>query len=131
MAEPNEKDLLDYTSAIFTISTCEIALSELEKKANKKKRLWSKAWKMRKHKNMYSSLLTEMRVEDRLGETAIHRMSTEMFFELLRLVTPLIKKQDTKLREAVPPEQRLSLTLRYLATGKYSTVPEYCTTVYH
>ncbi|KAK4295749.1 hypothetical protein Pmani_031711 [Petrolisthes manimaculis] len=29
-----------------------------------------------------------------------------------------IQKQNTHLREAIPPEQRLSVTLRYLATGE-------------
>ncbi|KAK4302017.1 hypothetical protein Pmani_025869 [Petrolisthes manimaculis] len=34
------------------------------------------------------------------------------------MVSPEIQKQNTHLREAIPPEQRLSVTLRYLATGE-------------
>lgn len=44
-------------------------------------------------------------------------MDTATFEELLEKVTPLIKKEDTHLRESIPAAERLSLTLRYLATG--------------
>jgi len=45
------------------------------------------------------------------------RMSPERFDHLLSLVGPLIKKQDTKFREAITPGERLALTLRFLASG--------------
>ena len=38
------------------------------------------------------------------------------FDSLLRLVGPLIVKQSAKLREAISAEERLSVTLRYLAS---------------
>jgi len=44
-------------------------------------------------------------------------MDTETFEELLEKVTPLIEKKDTHLRESIPAAERLSLTLRHLATG--------------
>nr|CAI5866599.1 unnamed protein product [Callosobruchus analis] len=44
-------------------------------------------------------------------------MSEDAYLELLQLlVTPIIKKQDTNTREAKPHE-RLSATIRFLATG--------------
>lgn len=46
------------------------------------------------------------------------RMDTNTFELLLEKVTPLIKKQDTHLRKSIPPSERLSITLRHLATGK-------------
>ena len=33
-------------------------------------------------------------------------------------MSPLIKKQDTVVREAVTPHERLTATLRFIATGK-------------
>lgn len=45
-------------------------------------------------------------------------MDTATFEELLHKVAPLITKQDTHLRKSIPPAERLSLTLRHLATGK-------------
>lgn len=45
-------------------------------------------------------------------------MDTATFEVLLHKVAPLITKQDTHLRKSIPPAERLSLTLRHLATGK-------------
>ena len=44
-------------------------------------------------------------------------MSPERFVHLLTLVAPLIVKQDTVMRKAVEPTERLSLTLHHLAYG--------------
>jgi len=44
-------------------------------------------------------------------------MSHELFENLLKKVAPLIQKQNTHLRESISPAERLSLTLRHLATG--------------
>jgi hypothetical protein len=33
------------------------------------------------------------------------------------MITPRIEKMNTTMRDAIPPSQRLSITLRYLATG--------------
>ncbi|KZC06773.1 PREDICTED: putative nuclease HARBI1 [Dufourea novaeangliae] len=43
-------------------------------------------------------------------------MDGELFDELLAVVTPQIEKMDTTMRDAIPPSQRFSITLRYLAT---------------
>lgn len=45
------------------------------------------------------------------------RMSPNRFQHLLGLVSPLISKKDTNMRKAITPEERLALTLRFLATG--------------
>ncbi|XP_046679091.1 uncharacterized protein LOC124366548 [Homalodisca vitripennis] len=45
------------------------------------------------------------------------RMSRENFYNLLELVRAKIEKKNTTFREAVPPEIRLAICLRYLATG--------------
>ena len=44
-------------------------------------------------------------------------MSPQRFDHLLSLVGPLVKRQDTRYREAIPPDERLAITLRYLVTG--------------
>ncbi|XP_071582147.1 uncharacterized protein, partial [Temnothorax nylanderi] len=45
-------------------------------------------------------------------------MTPEMFDWLVSKVSPLIKKQDTHLRLSIPPDERLAVTLRHLATGE-------------
>ena len=45
-------------------------------------------------------------------------MSLERYDHFLRLVSPLITKQGTNLREAIPAGERLAVTLRFLASGE-------------
>lgn len=75
------------------------------------------------------------------------RMDFETFRILLDLVFPIISKQNTKMRESISAEERLTTTLRYLATGrsfedlKFSTgisapslckiIPETCKAIYN
>ena len=55
-------------------------------------------------------------------------MDENTYLELLNLVTPLIERKDTVMRPAITAHERLTTTLRYLATGrkfedlKYSTI---------
>ena len=46
------------------------------------------------------------------------RMTPTSFERLLRLVGERISKQTTNYREPVPPEQRLSVTIRHSATSE-------------
>ena len=43
-----------------------------------------------------------------------YQMSVAQFDELLRKVTPFIKKKDTNFRKAITAEEKLSITLRYI-----------------
>lgn len=45
------------------------------------------------------------------------RMSATEFEFLLAKVGPHISKRDTPMRKCIPPQERLAVTLRYLATG--------------
>ena len=45
-------------------------------------------------------------------------MSPDRFEHLLSLVAPLISEQITRFRKPISAEQRLVVTLRYLATGE-------------
>ncbi|KAL4104838.1 hypothetical protein QTP88_020114 [Uroleucon formosanum] len=72
-------------------------------------------------------------------------MTPETFNNLLNLIEPKIRKEDTKFRLSIPANERLALTLRYLATGDSfaslsllfkvskssisSIVPEVCTAI--
>ena len=46
------------------------------------------------------------------------RMDIATFDELFDLVTPHITYTDTNMRFAIPPGERLAVTLHFLATGK-------------
>ncbi len=45
------------------------------------------------------------------------RMSAEDFEFLLNKIGPKIMKKDTNMRESIPAQERLAVTLRFLATG--------------
>ncbi|KAK4318011.1 hypothetical protein Pmani_010963 [Petrolisthes manimaculis] len=73
------------------------------KKKKKARRHWVKPWMARKSKNVFNNLLKEMCLEDQQAFYDYHRMHRKNFAEFLELVSPA---------------QRLSITLRYLATGE-------------
>ncbi|XP_069802787.1 putative nuclease HARBI1 [Dendropsophus ebraccatus] len=45
-------------------------------------------------------------------------MSEETFVQLVEIVSPFMAKKDTVMRAAIPADQHLSATLRFLATGR-------------
>lgn len=59
----------------------------------------------------------EIKEEDPERFERAMRMTPEDFDHLLSLVEPLIAKEDTVMRRAVPARHRLMYTLRYLASG--------------
>ena len=59
-----------------------------------------------------------MLTEDELAFQSYFRMNKEKFFELVRSLQPTISKQDTVLRESIKADERVAVTLRYLATGE-------------
>ncbi|KAK3928281.1 50S ribosomal protein L24 [Frankliniella fusca] len=58
----------------------------------------------------------ELQLEDPEKFRRCLRMSTAMFEYILQKVSPLIGKQNTQMRQSIPASERLSLTLRHLAT---------------
>ena len=53
------------------------------------------------------------------------RLSHQQFHQVLDLVSPAITKLDTHYRKSIKPEERLMVTLRYLATGSSITALHY------
>ena len=83
-----------------------------------KKRKWVRNWiKRRKELGASSRLIKELSIEDPTSFFNLMRMSVDKFEELLNLVSPIIKKNDTNMREAISCRTKLQITLRYLATG--------------
>jgi len=56
-------------------------------------------------------------------------MDEETYVELLKLVSPFIVKKDTVMRKAISPHERLSATLRFLATGRSFKDMEFSTAI--
>ena len=72
----------------------------------------------RREKGEYDLLLNQLRLEDAEGFRRYLRMNSVAFAKLMELVGPRITKQRTNMREPVPAEAKLAITLRFLATGE-------------
>ena len=82
------------------------------------KRIWIKEWlKRRESLSQSNALLAELRLEPADFKNYL-RMDEGSYQELLRMVTPYIRKQDSNFRKSITPHERLSATLRFLITGK-------------
>ena len=74
--------------------------------------------KIRQKLGVFHALVRELSDEDPKGFKNCLRMDKLSFAELDRLVSPLITRRDTIMREAISPSERLALTLRFLASGR-------------
>ncbi|KAG0720130.1 hypothetical protein GWK47_006964 [Chionoecetes opilio] len=90
----------------------------INRRRRAKKRAWIRSWLARREKeSVYHRLLKELSLEDHETMRNWIRLDKDQYHKLLQLVTPLIAK-DTRMRKAVTAGERLTLTLRYLATGE-------------
>ena len=71
-------------------------------------------------KGEYHLLLQDLHLHDHEYFFKCFRMRHSKYEELLRLVSPFIRKCSLKW-ESIGPSERLSVTLRYLATGDRQT----------
>lgn len=133
---------MDTTTTLAVAATVAIKLKVSQKRKRSK---WAKEWLLKRRHFSHVNLLEELRLEP--GDWFNYlRMDEATYLELLTLVTPLIKKQDTPMRQSISPHERLTATLRFLATGrsyedlKFSVaispqalgqiIPETCTAIY-
>ncbi|XP_068135717.1 putative nuclease HARBI1 [Hyperolius riggenbachi] len=84
----------------------------------RRRRQWSKTWLQDRDVNSHDSLLRELSVSSPNDLTNYLRMPEAAFQYVLDAVTPLIAKEDTWMRKSISPRQRLTATLRFLATGR-------------
>nr|XP_039252493.1 uncharacterized protein LOC120329747 [Styela clava] len=88
------------------------------------KRLWMHPILCRrKEHGEYYRLVREMRMEREAYFKQYFHMTPSTFDRLLNMIESKIVKQTTNMREPIPPEERLAVTLRYLVTGdSYQTI---------
>lgn len=100
-----------------------LALSELGERATqlpvkKRKRKWIKEWRNQKDKSgSFAFLSKELRIIDKSSYKNYIRMSNAQFDYLCSLIHDDIKREDTVMRPAIPVEEKLAMTLRFLAGG--------------
>ena len=94
----------------------EIAIC-LSAKQPRKRSKWCKSWLLKRGELSHGQLIQELRLEPRDYANYL-RMDESTYLELLSMVTPFIKRKDSLLRNAISPHERLTATLRSLATGR-------------
>ena len=119
-----------------------LALALRRKKRRSK---WTKEWLLKRDTLSHTNLLVDLQLEPDDWRNYL-RMDEDTYVDLLSRVSPFITYEDTNMRKAITPHERLSVTLRYLATGrslndlKYSAIistsslsaiiPETCAAIY-
>lgn len=93
-------------------------LRKKKREKRHKKRIWVREWiRRRESEDVTKKLIHEVRKEDPNTFKGMFRMSGDQFDMILDKIRPIISKQNTRFRNAIPPETRLLITLKYLATG--------------
>ena len=88
------------------------------RKMRQQRRTWvRRIFKSRDTKGEYHALISEMRLVDHESFYRYFHMTPQRFSQLQSLVGPSITRQDTHLRKAITPDERLAITIRYLVTG--------------
>ena len=108
----------------LVVGAAAAVLIEAEEKGRKRKRsMWTRDWLLRRPRlGGYSQLLQELIQEDPKETRRFLRMTHENFTDLLQKIEVRIRKQHTHMRKAIEPGERLAITLRFLASGKYHCV---------
>lgn len=144
------EDRLEKIKCLTIIGIAALVAKHYKNKNRRKRRCWVRQWIERRNtKNLGSISLVhdELSPEDSFSFKNYLRMDEHTFLKLLSFVKPHIEKEDTNMRLSIPARDRLTVTLRYLATGEsyrslmYSTripactiskiIPECCKTIYN
>jgi hypothetical protein len=97
-----------------------MACANVIKKNNslkRKRRKWCKNWLLERQKFSHINLLTELKFEKQDWFNYL-RMDEVTYLMLLQTIKPFIEKKDTVMRKAITSHERLTATLRFLATGR-------------
>jgi hypothetical protein len=132
------------TAAVVVLA---LAIEEEFNKIRKRRRCWCKSWLQRRDQYSDMRLLRKFQENNPDYFKNYLQMDEAAFSELLTAVTPYIVEHDIVMRPAVLPKERLTATLRFLATGrqledlKFSTgispqslgkiIPETCSAIFH
>ncbi|PIO37891.1 hypothetical protein AB205_0111140 [Aquarana catesbeiana] len=105
--------------AVYGLGVLAVTLARSRNSRSSRMRsIWDKTWLLNRDQFSHMPLLRELQENNPNAYRNYLRMTDSCFQQLLFLLSPYIMKQDTCMRVAIPAEQRLIATLRYLATGR-------------
>lgn len=95
-----------------------------ERPRKRNRKVYMRQWiSRREERGVFHQLIRELEVGDVVAYKEFFRMTKEQFCSLLGKVSPLIQKKEqpppiNAVRATIQPDERLAVTLRYLATGE-------------
>lgn len=107
---------MDESLLLSIIVLCALKLKK-EKRKRTPRKYWMKDWLLKRGRFSHINLLHELRSEPDDWRNYM-RMDEATYLQLLKLVTPEIEKENTVLRQSITAHERLTATLRFLATGR-------------
>ncbi|PIO29475.1 hypothetical protein AB205_0063670 [Aquarana catesbeiana] len=104
--------------AVWGLGVGVLTLTQVQSMNRVGRSSWTKNWLLQRDQFCHMPLLRKISESNPDDFKNFLRMTDPVFHRLLALLTPYISRQDTCMRQAITPEQRLVATLRYLATGR-------------
>ena len=109
--------------AVMNIVVASAALLLDEEEQTRKKRrtrtIWRCSWMLRrKVDDAFHTIFKELKEQDSDGFKGYATMDVDHFEELVYVINPFLQKQDTNMRDCISLEQRYSVTLRHVSSGK-------------
>lgn len=113
---------MEVTSKLLVSSALLLAVCLKRRRRRQRNRhIWIREWiQNRQALGAFHQLMNELQLLDPSSYRNFLRIDSATFQNLLCMVAPMITHQDTVMRAAITPGERLALTLRFLATGEYT-----------
>ncbi|KAF0713547.1 putative nuclease HARBI1, partial [Aphis craccivora] len=114
--------MIDTDDEVIIASAAYIVISIIVKKKKKskikkKRRFWVSDIFKNRVRYSGTDLLNDLKMNEAIHFSNFCRMNNSDFEMLLKLIGPKIAKSDSHFRKAIPANERLLVTLRYLASG--------------
>ncbi|KAL4119780.1 hypothetical protein QTP88_012552 [Uroleucon formosanum] len=109
----------------LNIGTNSIIINSEKTEKRRVRRCWMTSLNRSRERYNASDMLLALRAEPSGKFQNFCRMSSEDFEFILTKIGPKISKQDTNMRKVLPIQERLAVTLRFLATGDSFVSLEY------
>ena len=94
-----------------------------EEKLKKRQKWWFRPRIARRQQfGAFHALMKDIKMEDPRAFANFVRMDAQQFQYLLDAVSPLVVHKDKAMLDAIPPAERLAVTLRFLATNSLDLV---------